>query len=153
MKKILGASIGSCIHVAGVLNFLNLSDKHGYSTIFLGSACKIDYLKQKIDEYDPDIVAVSYRLSPEGALPIFEELKKKGLISDYDYEVLRRQFDEADLNRKIAEERLELIEKGKIKIENTSIEWRLMSSGKVVWPAGRLNPSPGLGPALSKSFA
>ena len=77
MKKILGASIGSCIHVAGVLNFLNLSDKHGYSTIFLGSACKIDYLKQKIDEYDPDIVALSYRLSPEGALPIFEELKKK----------------------------------------------------------------------------
>ncbi len=77
MKKILGASIGSCIHVAGVLNFLNLSDKHGYSTIFLGSACKIDYLKQKIDEYDPDIVAVSYRLSPEGALPIFKELKKK----------------------------------------------------------------------------
>src|SRR4030065_1230130 len=77
MKKILGASIGSCIHVAGVLNFLNLSDKYGYSTIFLGSACKIDYLKKKIDEYDPDIVAVSYRLSPEGALQIFQELKKK----------------------------------------------------------------------------
>src|SRR4030067_1032123 len=77
MKKILGACIGSCIHVAGVLNFLNLSDKHGYSTIFLGSACKIDYLKQKIDEYDPDIVAVSYRLSPESALLTFEELKKK----------------------------------------------------------------------------
>jgi hypothetical protein len=77
MKKILGACIGSCIHVAGILNFLNLSDKNGYSTIFLGSACKIDYLKQKIDEYDPDIVAVSYRLSPEGALPIFKELKKK----------------------------------------------------------------------------
>jgi HlyD family secretion protein len=56
-----------------------------------------------------------------------EELKKKGLISDYDYEVLRRQYDEADLNRKMAEERLELIEKGKIKIENTSIESVILS--------------------------
>ncbi|MBN1895352.1 efflux RND transporter periplasmic adaptor subunit [bacterium] len=56
-----------------------------------------------------------------------EELKKKGLISDYDYEVLRRQYDEADLNRKIAEERLQLIEKGKIKIENTSIESVILS--------------------------
>lgn len=83
MKKILGACIGSCVHVAGILNFLNLSDKHGYNTMFLGSACKIDYLKQKIDEYDPDIVAVSYRLSPESVMPVFKELKKKVIDEPY----------------------------------------------------------------------
>ncbi|OFW53616.1 MAG: methionine synthase [Actinobacteria bacterium RBG_13_35_12] len=77
MKKILGACIGSCVHIAGILNFLNLSRKHGYSTNFIGSACAIDKLKQDIEKYKPDIVAISYRLSPESALPIFRELKEK----------------------------------------------------------------------------
>lgn len=51
-----------------------------------------------------------------------EELKEKGLISDYDFEVLRQQYDEAELRHKIAKERLDLIEKGKIRIAETSIE-------------------------------
>jgi len=51
-----------------------------------------------------------------------EELKEKGLISDYDFEVLRQQHDEAALRHKIAEERLALIEKGKIRIADTNIE-------------------------------
>lgn len=51
-----------------------------------------------------------------------EELKEKGLISDYDFEVLRQHFDEAELRHKIAQERLDLIEKGKIRIAETSIE-------------------------------
>ena len=51
-----------------------------------------------------------------------EELKEKGLISDYDFEVLRQQYDEAALRHKIAEERLDLIEKGKIRIADTNIE-------------------------------
>ncbi len=51
-----------------------------------------------------------------------EEMKKKNLISDYDYEVLRQQYDEAELRTKIAEERLDLIEKGKITIAETQIE-------------------------------
>lgn len=83
MKKILGACIGSCIHVAGILNFMKLSDKHGYNTMFIGSACKIDYLKQKMDEYDPDIIALSYRLSPESIMPVLIELKKKIIDEPY----------------------------------------------------------------------
>jgi len=77
MKKILGACIGSCIHVAGILNFLNLSQRYNYKTKFLGSACTIDKLKENIEKYNPDMVAVSYRLSPESALPLFKELKEK----------------------------------------------------------------------------
>lgn len=77
MKKILGACVGSCVHVAGILNFLNLASKYDYSTKFLGSACTIDRLKKEIEKYNPDIVAVSYRLSPESALPIFKEFKEK----------------------------------------------------------------------------
>lgn len=49
-------------------------------------------------------------------------LKEKGLISDQDYETTTQRFDEASLNVQRARERLELLEKGKVKIENTSIE-------------------------------
>ena len=51
-----------------------------------------------------------------------EELKEKGLISDYDIEVVRQQYDEAELRHKITEERLDLIEKGKIRIADMDIE-------------------------------
>ncbi|MBU6997519.1 MAG: methionine synthase [Theionarchaea archaeon] len=76
-KRILGASIGSCIHVAGVLNFLDLAEKLEYQTKFLGPAVRIDDLIREIMEYDPDIIGVSYRLTPENAQVLFEELKKK----------------------------------------------------------------------------
>ena len=51
-----------------------------------------------------------------------EELKSKNLISDYDFEVLRKDYDEAALNYKIAEEQLDLLEKGKVWIADKYIE-------------------------------
>jgi HlyD family secretion protein len=51
-----------------------------------------------------------------------EQLKKKGLISDQEMENLRRSSDEAALRFKIAQERLQLIEKGKVRIAETNIE-------------------------------
>ena len=51
-----------------------------------------------------------------------KQLKSTGLISDQEYELLVRQFDESKLRHQIAKERLELIEKGKVKIANTNIE-------------------------------
>ncbi len=77
MKKILGACIGSCVHVAGILNFLNIAKRSGYNTRFSGSALDIDTLLREIDDYGPDTVAVSYRLSPESILPVFKELEEK----------------------------------------------------------------------------
>ncbi len=77
MKKILGVCVGSCVHIAGILNFLNLAQKKGYSTRFLGSAVCIDRLSEEIKKFKPHIVAISYRLSPESAIPVFKELKEK----------------------------------------------------------------------------
>ncbi len=77
MKKILGACIGSCVHIAGILNFLNIAGRSGYGTRFVGSAMNIDDLAAEISEYSPDIVAISYRLSPESIMGIFEELRAK----------------------------------------------------------------------------
>ncbi len=50
------------------------------------------------------------------------QLKTGGLISDQEYEVLTRHFEEAKLRRQISKERLDLIEKGKVKIADTNIE-------------------------------
>lgn len=86
MKKILGASIGSCVHVAGVVNFLNIARRLGYETAYLGSAVEIDKLKEAVKSHAPDIVGISYRLSPESSAELFLSLennllKKSGNIS------------------------------------------------------------------------
>ena len=73
--KILGAAIGNCIHVAGLMNFLALAEREGYTTIFLGPAVPIPRLVQSIKEHEPEIVAVSYRLTADVARELFLELK------------------------------------------------------------------------------
>ena len=50
------------------------------------------------------------------------QLKAKGLISDQDYEILQQQFEEAALRNQIKKEYLDLLEKGKVKIAETSFE-------------------------------
>ena len=82
MKKILGACIGSCVHIAGILNFLSIAERLGYRTKFLGSALDIDILKEEVKRFKPDIIGISYRLSPESALPVFEELKDKLMVKE-----------------------------------------------------------------------
>ena len=39
---IVGASVGNCVHVAGVAHFLNLAEDEGYDTLFLGPAVSVD---------------------------------------------------------------------------------------------------------------
>jgi len=51
-----------------------------------------------------------------------KQLLTGGLISDQEYEVMARQYDESKLRHQISIERLELIEKGKVKIADTDIE-------------------------------
>ena len=65
MSKILGAALGKCVHVAGILSFLNLAEELGHETHFLGPATPIEALITAIQEHDPDVVAISYRLTPE----------------------------------------------------------------------------------------
>ncbi len=51
-----------------------------------------------------------------------EELKEKNLISDHEFELLKQDYEETLLNYKEAQERLDLIEKGHVTIENKNIE-------------------------------
>lgn len=77
MKKIIAATIGNCVHVAGTMNFLNLAEKEGYETDFIGIALPIDTIIEKIKELKPDVVGLSYRLTPEPLEEILDELKGK----------------------------------------------------------------------------
>jgi methylmalonyl-CoA mutase cobalamin-binding subunit len=74
-KRILGASIGHCVHVAGILRFLNLAQDHGFETRYLGPAVSVADMAKAIEEYHPDLVALSYRLTPEVFETLAQEIK------------------------------------------------------------------------------
>ncbi|MGE5559684.1 MAG: cobalamin-dependent protein [Chloroflexota bacterium] len=76
-KTILAAAIGGCVHVAGVYNFLRLARAHGYDTCFLGPAVPVARLIGEIERQRPDIVAISYRLTPEAADNLLGELERQ----------------------------------------------------------------------------
>lgn len=82
-KRILGASIGNCVHVAGVYHFLQLAEKEGYECKFMGPAVAIDKLFDEIESFKPDIVGISYRLTPENVIPLIKEIAKKAKCLDY----------------------------------------------------------------------
>jgi hypothetical protein len=76
-RLIVGAAIGDCVHVAGVVNFLNLAEQLGYQTICLGPAISVDTLLDKVAAIDPAIVAVGYRLTPANCRSLLAELASK----------------------------------------------------------------------------
>ncbi len=75
--KIIGASIGNCVHVAGILAFLGLARTLGHEITFLGPATPVEKVLQKAREIDADMVALSYRLTPEVAESLFKEIEEK----------------------------------------------------------------------------
>ena len=71
--KVLGASIGSDVHTAGLVTFLNLAKEEGYEIINLGGAVPVEKVVEAIEKENPEIVAISYRL---GAEPLKNLLSK-----------------------------------------------------------------------------
>ncbi len=76
-QRILGACLGKCIHVAGILNFLRLAENLGYETEFMGPAIPVENFVSRIYETKCDFAAVSYRLTPEAALELLKELEQE----------------------------------------------------------------------------
>jgi methylmalonyl-CoA mutase cobalamin-binding subunit len=75
MKKIIGAAIGTCVHVAGMHHFLKLAEENGYQSLSLGPAVSVKRIIRAIQSENPDLIAISYRLTPEVAQTLFEQLK------------------------------------------------------------------------------
>ncbi len=76
-KIIIGAALGNCVHVAGIIHFLQLAEDEGYQTYFLGPAVSVERLFESIEALKPDIVAVSYRLTPDSVRPLIELIIEK----------------------------------------------------------------------------
>jgi hypothetical protein len=64
-KIVVACALGECVHVAGVVNFLRLAEQAGWRTIFLGPAVSIEKAIQTAKTEKADLLAVSYRLTPE----------------------------------------------------------------------------------------
>ncbi len=73
----LGAALGNCVHLAGLLGFLRLAEQEGFRTLSLGPAVSVERLVEAIDRHRPDLVAVSYRLTPEVARGLLQELAEQ----------------------------------------------------------------------------
>jgi hypothetical protein len=83
-RLIVGAAIGDCVHVAGVVNFLNLAEQLGFKTVCLGPAIAVDALLDKVAALNPAMVAVGYRLTPENCRSLLKELAAKSAARGQD---------------------------------------------------------------------
>ena len=75
VKKVLAGCLGDCVHVAGVTRFLNIAAADGYETFFTGPATEPEAFLDAILAFDPDVIGISYRLTPENARILFAELR------------------------------------------------------------------------------
>lgn len=73
----MGASIGNCVHVAGVSHFLDLAQEEGYQTVFLGPAVSIEKLFERIEILKPYMVSISFRLTAENVIPLMDDIEKR----------------------------------------------------------------------------
>lgn len=78
--KIITASIGQCVHVAGAYNFMIIAEKLGHDCTFLGPATPISHIIKSIKKIKPDILGLSYRLTASTVKALlnsfFDEYKK-----------------------------------------------------------------------------
>ncbi len=72
-RKILTASLAPCVHVAGAINFGNIASLLGFLVKFLGPARKANEIVDEIVKWNPDIVGLSYRLTPANVRPLLED--------------------------------------------------------------------------------
>ncbi len=72
--------------------------------------------KRNVERKEIDVKKIKNELERQ------KQLKERGLISDQEFENIRRQYDQAVLEHQVAVEQLELLEKGKVRIADTNIE-------------------------------
>ncbi len=74
-KKVLAGSLGDCVHVAGVTRFLTVAEEEGWEIFFTGPATDPEAFMDAIMAFDPDVIGISYRLTPENARTLLTDLR------------------------------------------------------------------------------
>lgn len=64
-KTVVAGALGECVHVAGVSRFLQLAEKAGWRSVFLGPAVSIEEVLRVAEAEQATLVGVSYRLTAE----------------------------------------------------------------------------------------
>ena len=77
VKKIVAGAIGDCVHVAGIHRFLEIARQQGFETRFLGPAVSVEGFIDALRTEIPDLVGVSYRLSPEAAERLLRQFRQE----------------------------------------------------------------------------
>ena len=76
-RTVIAGALGNCVHVAGTVKFLSIAAELGYKTVFLGAANPVDKMVDVIEQENPELVGISYRLTPEVAERLVVELKDR----------------------------------------------------------------------------
>ncbi len=71
--KVLAGAIGSDVHTASIVTFLNLADREGYETVNLGPAVPVEKFVEAIEREKPDMVLIGYRLGSEPLRNLLKE--------------------------------------------------------------------------------
>lgn len=82
-RLVIGGALGEDAHVAGVASFLRLAAEAGWQTAYLGPVISVADFIEAIRKHDAELVAVSYRLTPETGEALLKqfirEVKRAGL--------------------------------------------------------------------------
>ena len=76
-RLVLGAAVGDCVHLAGLLGFLELARARGFDVTCLGAAVPVADLAEAAVRLRPEVVAASYRLDPAAAARLAAELGRR----------------------------------------------------------------------------
>ncbi len=71
--RILAGALGDCVHIAGVHRFLGLAERLGHDVRFTGPATDVETWADIARDYQPDLIGVSYRLTPENGRRALQE--------------------------------------------------------------------------------
>lgn len=74
-RRVLAGALGDCAHVAGVTRFLAIAEDAGYETRFTGPATDLESFVDAVVAFQPDVIGISYRLTPENARTLLRDLR------------------------------------------------------------------------------
>jgi methylmalonyl-CoA mutase cobalamin-binding subunit len=63
-KRILVASLGQCVHRAGIHNFMTIAEQIGFNCTSLSPTISNSTIIKSIKKKEPNILGLSYRLTP-----------------------------------------------------------------------------------------
>ena len=76
-RTVLAAAVGDCVHVAGLYRFARLAEQTGFEVHFMGPAAGVERVVEAVRTRRPDVVGLSYRLTPVAGRKVLEQLRAR----------------------------------------------------------------------------